>query len=59
MSTVVEILRMLREYRFDSVIPLVTQTLRDAAAESPQRLIEVAREPGALAGDLQEQQRPV
>jgi hypothetical protein len=38
------ILQLLREYRFDSVIPIVTQTLRDAAAESPQRLNEVARD---------------
>jgi hypothetical protein len=44
MGTALEILRMLREYQFDSVIPLVTQTLRDAAAESPQRLTEVARD---------------
>jgi hypothetical protein len=38
------ILQLLREYRFDSVIPIVTQTLRDAAAESPQRLSEVSRD---------------
>src|SRR5215510_5387796 len=44
MSTVAEILRMLREYQFENVVPLVTQTLRDAAAESPQRLTEVARD---------------
>ena len=44
MSTIPTILQMLRQDRFDSVIPVVTQTLRDAAAESPQRLTEVARE---------------
>jgi hypothetical protein len=38
------ILHLLREYRFDSVIPIVTQTLREAAAESPGRLSEVAQE---------------
>ena len=38
------ILQLLREYRFDSVIPIVTQTLRDAAEESPKRLAEVAQE---------------
>jgi hypothetical protein len=38
------ILQLLREYRFDSVIPIVTQTLRDAAEESPKRLSEVAQE---------------
>jgi len=44
MSTVPTILQMLRESRFDVVIPIVTRTLRDAAAESPQRLTEVARD---------------
>jgi hypothetical protein len=38
------ILQLLRESRFDSVIPIVTQTLREAAAESPARLSEVAQE---------------
>jgi len=38
------ILQLLREYRLDSVIPIVTQTLRDAAEESPKRLTEVAQE---------------
>lgn len=38
------ILQMLREHQFDSVIPLVTQMLRDAAAQSPQRLADVARD---------------
>jgi hypothetical protein len=38
------ILQLLREYRFDTVIPIVAQTLRDAAAESPQRLTEVAHD---------------
>jgi hypothetical protein len=35
---------MLREGQFDSAIPVVTQTLRDAAAQSPQRLTEVAHD---------------
>jgi len=35
---------MLREHQFDSVLPIVTEALRSAAAESPQRLGEVARE---------------
>ena len=38
------ILQLLREYRFDSVIPIVTQTLREAAEESPERLREVAQD---------------
>jgi len=38
------ILQLLREYRFDSAIPIVTQTLREAAEESPGRLSEVAQE---------------
>ena len=38
------ILQLLREYRFESVIPIVTQTLREAAEESPKRLTEVAQE---------------
>src|SRR5215471_15243997 len=38
------ILELLREYRFESVIPVVTQALRDAAAESPAHLNEVARD---------------
>jgi len=44
MSTVPEILHLLRQNQFDTAIPLVTQLLRSAAAESPQRLTEVARE---------------
>ena len=44
MSTVPDILRLLRESRFDDAIPLVASALRDAAAESPQRLTDVARE---------------
>jgi hypothetical protein len=44
MSSIPAILQLLREYQFDSAIPAVTQTLRDAAAESPQRLTEVAGE---------------
>lgn len=35
---------MLKEHQFESVIPLVSETLRTAAAESPQRLSDVARE---------------
>jgi len=42
-STVPAILQMLQENRFDSAIPAVTQTLREAAAESPRRLTEVAQ----------------
>src|SRR5262245_45495310 len=38
------ILQMLRDRQFDSVLPVVDQTLRDAAADSPQRLTEAARE---------------
>lgn len=41
---IAEIQQMLREGRFDSAIPLVTQTLREALQESPQRLTEIARE---------------
>jgi hypothetical protein len=44
MSTIPEILQMLRENRFDEAIPLVTTTLRGAAAESPQKLTDVARD---------------
>ena len=44
MSTIPEILQLLRENRFDTVIPLVTKALRDAAAESPERLTQVARD---------------
>src|SRR6187200_2271131 len=44
MSTTSEILQLLRENRFDSAIPLVTEALRHAAAESPQRLADTARE---------------
>jgi hypothetical protein len=44
MSTIPEILELLRENKFDSAIPLVTQTLREAAAESPQKLTGIARE---------------
>lgn len=44
MSTIPEILQLLRERKFDTVIPLVTETLRKAAAESPQKLTEAARE---------------
>jgi hypothetical protein len=44
MSTIPEILQMLRENRFDEAIPLVTTTLRNAASESPQKLTDVARD---------------
>jgi hypothetical protein len=44
MSAVHTILQMLKEQRFDEVIPVVSQTLREAASESPRRLTEVARE---------------
>jgi len=45
MTTIPEkILQLLRENRFESVIPLVTETLQNAAGESPQKLTEVARE---------------
>jgi hypothetical protein len=44
MSSIPEILQLLRENRFDAAIPLVTETLRRAAAESPQKLSEAAQE---------------
>jgi hypothetical protein len=44
MSTVPAIVQMLREHQFDSAIPIVSQMLRDAAAQSPKRLSEVARD---------------
>jgi hypothetical protein len=44
MNTVPEILELLRQNRFDDAIPHVTEMLRSAAAESPQRLVDVARE---------------
>src|SRR5262245_25325728 len=44
MSSVPSIFQMLREHRFDDVVPVVSQTLRAAASESPQRLKEVAQE---------------
>src|SRR5678815_2651436 len=44
MSSIPEILQLLRENKFDSAVPLVTETLRKAAAESPQALTGVARE---------------
>ena len=44
MSTVPAIVQMLREHQFDSAIPIVSQMLREAAAQSPQRLTEVARD---------------
>lgn len=44
MSTPSEILQLLRENRFETALPLVTETLRKAAAESPQKLTDVARD---------------
>jgi hypothetical protein len=44
MSTIPEILQMLRENRFDDAMPLVTATLRDAASESPKKLTDAARD---------------
>ena len=44
MSTVPEILQLLKESRFDDAIPLMEQSLRNAAAESPQSLTAAARE---------------
>jgi len=44
MTTSTEILNLLRQNQFDAAIPLVTQVLHGAAAESPQRLTEVARD---------------
>jgi hypothetical protein len=43
MSAPLSITLLLNEYRFEEVIPLVERVLREAAAESPDRLIEVAR----------------
>jgi len=42
--TVPEIVQLLRENRFDSAIPIVTETLRNAASQSTQKLTEVARD---------------
>ena len=42
--TVPDIVQFLRENRFESAIPLVTETLRNAASQSPQKLAEVARD---------------
>ena len=44
MSRIPEILQLLRGNRFDSAIPLVTEILRNAAAESSQKLTNEARE---------------
>jgi hypothetical protein len=44
MSTVPEILHLLRENQFDVAVPLVTTTLRNAAAVSQQELTDVARD---------------
>jgi hypothetical protein len=43
MSPPLSIPSLLNEYRFEEVIPRVERVLREAAAESPDRLIEVAR----------------
>ena len=50
MSVMPEVLKMLKEYRFDDAIPLVSLMLREAAAESPERLLEAAREVVAWKG---------
>jgi hypothetical protein len=44
MATIPEILKLLRENRFEEAIPLVTTTLRSAASESPQALTNCARD---------------
>lgn len=44
MATTPEILQLLKEDRFDEAIPLMTAALRQAAAESPQKLTDMARE---------------
>ena len=44
MNTVPKFLQLLRENKFDDVIPVITQMLRDAAEESPKRLAEVSRD---------------
>jgi len=44
MSTVPEILQLLKESRFDDAIPLMEKSLRDAAAESSQAFTSTARE---------------
>jgi hypothetical protein len=43
-GTIPEILQLLRENRFDAAIPLVIETLESAAAESPQKLTDAARD---------------
>jgi hypothetical protein len=50
MSAVPAIVRMLKETQFESAVPLARQALSEAAAESPERLIEVARELVAWKG---------
>ena len=44
MGTIPEILQFLRESRFEAAIPLVIETLHEAAAESPQKLTDAARD---------------
>src|SRR5215467_11470918 len=44
MSSIAEIVKLLRENRFDDAISLVNQTLRAAHAESPKKLSELARD---------------
>ncbi len=44
MNTAPKFLQLLRENKFDDVIPVITQMLRDAAEESPKRLAEVSRD---------------
>jgi hypothetical protein len=43
-STIPEILQLLRDNRFDEAIPLVNTALRSAASESPQKLTDAARD---------------
>jgi hypothetical protein len=44
MYTLPDILQLLRQNQFDAAIPLATDLLRAAAAESPQKLTDAARE---------------
>src|SRR5262245_13057720 len=44
MSTIPEILKLLRENRFDEALPLVNDALRGAQAESSKKLNETARD---------------
>src|SRR5262249_46200651 len=44
MNLDVKILQLLRDCQFETAIPMVTQTLREAAADPWRRLSEVARD---------------